>query len=157
MPTAPHMDLRSDFFGSVLALAMLPMVVTYGACLLGVYLFWQKAKSALALVCKKDAQRREAEHVVQEMQRLTGTLAEHLSAHNAEILLWVERRRRKTGSVPAGLKQSSHKIAEVMKVLSEISFVMPYVDNCQLTVREFETAFLRKLKQKTELGDHKGR
>ena len=73
------MDLRSDFFGSVLALAMLPMAVTYGTCLLGVYFFWRKAKNALALAYKKDAQRRETKQIVLTMQRLTGILAEHLS------------------------------------------------------------------------------
>lgn len=139
------MDLRSDFFGSVLALAMLPMAVTYGTCLLGVYFFWRKAKNALALAYKKDAQRREAEQIVQTMQRLTGILAEHLSSHNAEILLWVENRMQKKGSAPSRIKRSSYKIAEAMKALSEVSFISPYMGKRPLTIDEFETAFIEKL------------
>lgn len=149
MPSFSHMDLRSDFFGSVMALAMLPMAITYGTCLLGVYFFWRKAKNALALAYKKEAQRREAEEVVQTMQRLTGILAEHLSSHNAEILHWVENRVQKTGAAPPSIERSSHKIAEAMKALTEVSFVSPYLGKRPLTVCEFETAFQKKLKNKS--------
>ena len=149
MPSSLHIDLRSDFFGSVLALAMLPMAVTYGTSLLGVYFFWRKAKIALALAYKKDAQRREAERIVQTMQRLTGILAEHLSSHNAEILHWVENRIQKTGFAPPSIERSSHKIAEAMKALSEVSFVSPYIGQRPLTVCEFERAFQKKLKHQS--------
>ena len=149
MPSFSHMDLRSDFFGSVMALAMLPMAITYGTCLLGVYFFWRKAKNALELAYKKEAQRREAEEVVQTMQRLTGILAEHLSSHNAEILHWVENRVQKTGAAPPSIERSSHKIAEAMKALTEVSFVSPYVGKRPLTVCELETAFQKKLKNQS--------
>ena len=146
MPSSLHMDLQTDFFGSVLALAMLPMAVTYGTCLLCVYYFWRKAKNTLALVYKKDAQRKEAEKTVQTMQRLTGILSQHLSSHNVEILHWVENRIQKTGSAPPSIERSSHKIAEAMKALSEVSFVSPYIGKGPLTICEFEAAFLNKLK-----------
>jgi hypothetical protein len=145
MPNSPHMNLQSDFFGSVMAIAMLPMVAAYGVCLMVVYYFWQRAKKALALAYIRDAQRKEAEEIVQAMQRLTGILAEHLSVHNAEILLWVNNRRQKTGSVPTRIERSSHKIAEAMRALSEVSFVAPYVGNRPVTLDEFEKVFLSKL------------
>ena len=145
MPSSLHIDLQSDFFGSVLSLAMLPMAITYGAGLLSVSFFWRKAQRALALAYKKDAQRREAEQIVQTMQRITILLAEHLSTHNTEILNWVEDRIKKKGSAPPRIQRSSYKIAEVMKVLSKVSFVSPYLEKHPITVSDLEKILIENL------------
>ena len=145
MPAPLNLDLHSDFFGVVMAPAMIPMVTIYGSGLLTIYFIWQKAKKAVALAYKRDMQRKKAEDVVETMQRITVLLSDHISAHNAEILRWVENRKKKTGNAPPSIEASSRRIDIAMKALSEVSFLVPYSENGVPSAREFEIELLRKL------------
>lgn len=118
MPASLHLNLKSDFIGSLLSPGMIPMMAAYGFCLLGAYFSWIKAQNAMSQAYQREVQRQEAEQVIRSLQRVTGILAQHLSAHNAEIMHWVETRKQKLGSAPDRIERSSRKIAETLQALS---------------------------------------
>ncbi|GMQ79998.1 MAG: hypothetical protein BMS9Abin03_463 [Thermodesulfobacteriota bacterium] len=126
MPEDLHLNLNSDFIGSMLSPAMFPMMAAYGFCMLGAYFSWIKMKDAMAQAYQKEIQRQETEEAILSIQRITGLLAQHLAAQNAEIMHWIEVRKKKVGSVPKILERSSRKIAKTLLTLSEVSFVWPY-------------------------------
>jgi hypothetical protein len=61
--------------------------------------------------------------VIKSMQRLTAILAEHIAAHNSEIMSWIEFRKRKGRPVSAKVENPNKKIAKALQSLSEISYL----------------------------------
>jgi hypothetical protein len=147
MPEDLHLDLKSDFMGSMLSPAMFPMMVAYGLCMLGAYFSWIKAKDAMTQAYQREIQKQEAEKVIRSVQRVTGLLAQHLAVHNAEIMHWVEARKQKVGSVPVILDRSSRKIANTLQTLSEVSFVWPYTEERQQHIEDIAKVLETRLEK----------
>ena len=150
-----YMDLRDNFVSSLFSEPMMPMMGAYGILSLGLYLLWEKTKKAVLLVREKEFQRENVEAVLKSMQRLTGMLAEHIASQNSEIMDWVERRKRLGHPIPAKVRNPSKQIAKAIQSMSELSFVIPYTDNCPNNACEFEKILFDKLYDNTDVKSEK--
>jgi hypothetical protein len=144
-----YLNLRENFAGSISSKPMVPMMGAYGLLSLCIYLLWEKTKKAVLLVREKEFQRENVETVLKSMQRLTGILAEHIASQNSEIMSWIEFRRRLGHPVPAKVENPSEQIAKALQSMSELSFIIPYTDNCPDNACEFEKILFDKLYEKS--------
>lgn len=146
-----YLDLRGNFIGSIFSIPMIPMMVAYGIFSVIVLLLWVKKKKALLAAREKDMQREKAEAVLKSMQRITAIMVQHLAIHNAEIMHWIELRKRHGRPVAPKLESSNKKIAQALQSLSEVSFVFPYTENGPERVGDIENVLLGKLQDAAQI------
>lgn len=82
--------------------------------------------------------------VIDTFQKLTMMIANNITLQNAEIIKWVNERKEKNESAPDVLIKSSRVIGESLHILSEVSFVSPYVADAETDV----DMYLELLKEK---------
>ena len=146
-----YLDLRANFAGSIFSAPMYPMMVAYGFFSLTIYLLWEKRKKALLMAREKEIQSEKVEAVLKSMQTMTGILAEHIATYNAEIMRWIEFRKRQGHQVSKKVENPNKKIADVLQSLSEISFVWPYTENRPKEIGDIEKIVQSKLGQITPI------
>jgi hypothetical protein len=129
-----------DFYltGAPLRLSLETEMGAYALFSLLVYILWNKLKKTMLLACEKEIQYKKDREVIESLQRMTGLLAEHISVHNAEIMNWIEFRKRKGQQVSERVEQACKKISLALNSLSEIAFVYPYMDNSSEYFKELE-------------------
>ena len=144
-----YLNLRGNFFDSILSIAMWPMLGAYGLFSVLAYFLWGKMKRAILRAQAEQIKSEKVEAVLKSMQRITGILAEHIAAHNAEIMNWIESRKMNGNQVSEKIDEPCHKIANALHSLSEISFIFPYSKNRQIDVAEFEKMLQDKLSHRS--------
>ena len=147
-----YVNLHDNFIDSALSVPMFPMMVAYGILSLAMFIMWLKKKKAVLLMHEKEIHSERAKAVLKVMQRITGMLAEHIAVHNAEIMGWVEFRKRRGNSVSVKVEQSSRNIANALSSLSEISFVAPYTKSRPENIDDFERLLKSQLFKKPPSG-----
>ncbi|MBN1997327.1 hypothetical protein JW935_07240 [candidate division KSB1 bacterium] len=65
-------------------------------------------------------------NIIEASQRLTALIAENIIQQNAEILMWINKKKNKRETVSKTVDKASQIIGLSMKLLSESSFVEPY-------------------------------
>jgi hypothetical protein len=146
-----YLDLRQNFVGSIFSTPMIPMMGAYGFFSVIVLFLWGKKKQALLVAREKDMQKDKVEAVLKSMQRITAIMVQNLATHNAEIMHWIELRKRHGRPVSPEMESSSKKIAEALQSLSEVSFVFPYTENRPNHVGDIEHVLLGKLQDVAQI------
>lgn len=144
-----YLNLRENFFDSILSIAMWPMLGAYGLFSVLTYFLWARMKKAILRAQAEKIKSEKVEAVLKSMQRITGMLAEHIATHNAEIMNWIESRKMNGNQVSEKIDEPCHKIANALHSLSEISFVYPYSKNRPYDVTEIENILQDKLSLET--------
>jgi len=143
-----YLNLRENFFDSILSIAMLPMLGTYGLFSIVTYFIWARMKKALLQARAEEIKSEKVAAVLKSMQRLTGMLAENIATHNAEIMHWVEFRKMNGRPVSEKVERPCNEIANALHSLSEISFVFPYTQNRPDNVTDIEKILQDKLSRR---------
>lgn len=65
-------------------------------------------------------------NIIEASQRLTALIAENIIQQNAEILMWINKKKNKRETVSKIVDKASQIIGLSMKLLSESSFIYPY-------------------------------
>ena len=94
-----YLNLHGNFAESIFSISMIPTMVAYGIFSLMIYFFWDWEKKAILLASTIEVQSEKTEAVLKSMQRLTGILAEHITAHSTEIIRWIEYRKKRGQTV----------------------------------------------------------
>jgi hypothetical protein len=141
-----NLDLHGHFLTSAFSVPMLPIMAAYGMLILLVYFFWDKKQKAVHLLQQKKLQKEKVDFVLKSMQRITGILAEHIAARNAEVINWLDRRRRR-GQIPSEkVERPAREIASALHPLSELTFVYPYTETRPKSIEEIERVLQSRLK-----------
>ena len=69
--------------------------------------------------------------VIDTFQKLTMMIVNNITVQNAEIIKWVNERKEKKENAPDVLERSSRVIGESLQILSEVSFVSPYIADAE--------------------------
>ena len=88
--------------------------------------------------------------VIDTFQKLTLMIVNNITLQNAEIIKWVNDRKEKDESVPYVLERSSRVIGESLQILSEVSFVSPYIANPETNVDMYLELLGKKLSKVNE-------
>jgi hypothetical protein len=140
-----HLNLHTNFIGSVFSVPMIPMIFVYGTSFLTIHFLWNRTKKALLLVQQREIQREKVEAVFQSMQQLTGLLAEHIAVYNAEIMGWIEYRKVNGHVVSEKVEKPAKNIARALESLSKLSFILPYTDNIPENTEDIKKTLNSKL------------
>ncbi|MFH1964855.1 MAG: hypothetical protein ABIJ42_04870 [Acidobacteriota bacterium] len=106
-------------------------------------------KIKILKIHQKDLALQKNRTVIETFQRLTIIIAENITTQNAEIIKWVNEKKNKSIIVPDVLEKSSRVIGESLQILSEISFISPYIGEPEIdadTYLELLTKKLAKIK-----------
>ena len=83
--------------------------------------------------------------VIDTFQKLTLMIVNNITLQNAEIIKWVNERKEKKEIPPDVLVRSSRVIGESLQILSEVSFVSPYMANAEKDVDTYLELLEKKL------------
>lgn len=144
-----HLNWQGNFVSSVFSAPMTPMMVIYGMSTLAMCAIWNRQKKAVLLANSSKVQSEKTEAVLKSMQRLTGILAEHIAVRNAEIVNWIETRKKKGQQVSQKVEKPVWEIANALQSLSAVSFVIPYTDDRPKDVKDIEKLLRSKLDEIT--------
>ncbi|MCW8849179.1 MAG: hypothetical protein OQJ81_04300 [Melioribacteraceae bacterium] len=84
-------------------------------------------------------------NVIEMFQKLTLIIVDNIIVQNAEIIKWVNNQKEEKKIVPEVLERSSSVIGESMKVLTEVSFVSPYITNAETDIDMYLEILKKKL------------
>ncbi len=144
-----HINWQVNLVSSVFSVPMTPMMVIYGMSTLAMYVIWDRQKKAVLLANSIKVQSEKTEAVLKSMQRLTGILAEHIAVRNADIMNWIETRKKKGQQVSQKVEKPVREIANALQSLSAVSFVIPYTDDRPKDVNDIEKLLRSKLDETT--------
>jgi hypothetical protein len=150
-----YLDLHENFVGSIFSTPMFPMMGAYGLLAATMFFLWEKKKKALLVAREKEIQKEKVETVLQSMQGITAIMIQHIATHNAELMHWIECRKRHGQQVSLQVESASKKIAKTLQSLSEVSFVFPYSENCPEHIGDIQNILLSKLQDIAQIQEGK--
>jgi hypothetical protein len=83
--------------------------------------------------------------VVDTFQKLTMMIVNNITVQNAEIIKWVNERKEEKENAPDVVVRSSRVIGESLQILSEVSFVSPYIADAEKDVDKYLELLEKKL------------
>ncbi len=83
--------------------------------------------------------------VIDTFQKLTRMMVNNITLQNAEIIKWVNNRKEENEIAPDVLVKSSRVIGESLQILSEVSFVSPYISSTEPNVNTYLELLEKKL------------
>lgn len=86
-------------------------------------------------------------NIIEASQRLTAIIAENIIQQNAEILMWVNKKKNKGENVSKVVDKASQIIGLSMKLLSESSFMYPYENDSSVDSDKYLELMKSKLSQ----------
>jgi hypothetical protein len=108
-------------------------------------------KSETKKLYQKELSLQKNRTIIETFQRLTLMIVDNITIQNAEIIKWVNEKKHKKKIVPEVLEQSSRLIGESLQILSEVSFVSPYITDAVVDADMYlEVLTKRLLKIKNE-------
>ncbi|HPQ52692.1 MAG TPA: hypothetical protein PK253_05535 [Spirochaetota bacterium] len=125
------------------SMQMVPTIIAYGVLITTIYYLYQKAKSSIMKLNDQEIQREREKAIVQTSQKLTSMMVEYISSYNNEIKSWIQHRNEKGQQPPVKIVNASDKIGKALKVLSELSFLMPYGSRGHYSIEDY-SAFLEQ-------------
>lgn len=143
-----YLDLEESFWQSAFSFPFLPMLILEIFLSIATILLWIQMKAALKQAHEMDLKKAEQEITIKTFQETMTLLAQHISTNNNKILQKIEFRKSRGQQTSESIELASRNIAHVLSILSEISFVAPYVTNGQKIdlQKELETR-IQKLTQ----------
>lgn len=89
-------------------------------------------KINLLKIHQKELALQKQKTIVETFQKLALMIVDSITIQNSEIIKWVNEKKEKAKVVPEVLEKSSTIIGESLQILSEVSFVSPYVSNAEI-------------------------
>ncbi len=88
--------------------------------------------------------------VIDTFQKLTMMIVNNITLQNAEIIKWVNEMKKKKENAPDVVVRSSRVIGESLQILSEVSFVSPYIADAGKDVDQYLELLEKKLSKANE-------
>ena len=86
-------------------------------------------------------------NIIETFQKLTAIIAENITQQNAEIIMWVNKKKNKGETVPQKVEIASQIIGTSMRYLSETSYQNPYRDNFSVDSESYLETLRQKLSE----------
>jgi hypothetical protein len=86
-------------------------------------------------------------NIIEASQKLTAIISENIIQQNAEILMWVNKKKNNGENVSKVVDKASQIIGLSMKLLSESSFMYPYENNSSVDSGMYLELMKNKLSQ----------
>lgn len=122
-----YIDFEKNFIQSAFSYPFLPILIIEMLLSILTCFLWFSMQNALKRAHELDLKNEKYEATVETFQRIMALMAEHLATNNNQILSQIEYRRRKGQKTSEAIETASQNISKILHILSEVSFVDPYI------------------------------
>jgi len=141
------LDFNSNFFLHLFSYQMIPNLIVYGTLISILYYLFQKSKKMMMVLNENEIRNEREQAVMQTSQQITAMMVDYISGHNADIREWVEKKKDKGQQVPAVIEQANQNIGMALNTMSEVSFVLPYLNPDHSDVDDYTEYIENNLKR----------
>ncbi len=96
---------------------------------------------------QEDLTQQKNNTIIGTFQKLTIIIVDNITDQNAKIIKWVNNKKNKKLVVPETIDKSSQVIGESLKILSEVSFVSPYLADSLTDADKYLDVLKKRLSQ----------
>ena len=86
-------------------------------------------------------------NIIETFQKLTVIIAENITQQNAEIIMWINRKKNKGENVSSKVEKASQIIGLSLKCLSETSYLNQYRNNLSVNSESYLDSLKQKMSQ----------
>ncbi|WP_319524850.1 hypothetical protein [uncultured Desulfosarcina sp.] len=124
-----HIDYEKKFIQSAFSFPFLPILIVEILFSMLICFLWFSMKNALKRAHELDLKNEKHETTVETFQKIMVLMAEHIATNNNQILSKIEHQRRQGLKTSDAIETASQNISKVLHILSEVSFVAPYLSD----------------------------
>ena len=155
--TPTYIDFEKNFLQSAFSFPFLPILIVEILLSILTFFLWISMQNALKRAYELDVKNEKHETTIETFQKIMELMAEHIATNNNQILRKIEYRSRQGRKTSEAIETASHNISKLLHILSEVSFVDPYLSEKgedptelleKLTTRIRQTACKQGVSQK---------
>ncbi|MBF0238579.1 MAG: hypothetical protein HQM12_12805 [SAR324 cluster bacterium] len=146
-----YIDLEKNFWQSAFSFPFLPMLILEVLLSTVTIFLWIKMKRAIHRAHELDLKRVNHETTVKSFQKIMALLGEHIASNNNQILSKIEFRRKQGQQTSETIENASRNISKILKILSEVSYVEPYLSTQQNRGLDLHAELERRINEMKEL------
>ena len=126
-----YLEREENFWQSAFSFPFLPMLILEVFFSTITIFLWIKMKNAIHRAHELDLKRKNYEASVKAFQKIMALMGEHIAFNNNQILKKIEYRKKQGQQTSGVIENASMNISSILKVLSEVSFIEPYLPSQQ--------------------------
>jgi len=146
-----HLDPKENFWQSAFSFPFLPMLILEVFFSTIIIFLWITMKNAIHRAHELDLKRKNYEASVKTVQKIMALMGEHIAFNNNQILKKIEYRKKQGQQTSEAIENASRNISWIMKVLSEVSFIEPYLPSQQNRELDLLKELKRRMNEMNEL------
>ena len=150
-----YLEREENFWQSAFSFPFLPMLILEVFFSTITIFLWIKMKNAIHRAHELDLKRKNYEASVKAFQKIMALMGEHIAFNNNQILKKIEYRKKQGQQTSGVIENASMNISSILKVLSEVSFIEPYLPSQQNRELDLVKELERRMNGMNEL--HNGR
>ncbi len=129
---------------------MIPTFLVFAILIASVYYLYQRTRKAMLLLSEAEISREREKAAVEATQSVTAMMIGYVSLYNAEIKDWIEKKREKGEQPPVRVERAHDKISHAMETMSEVSYLLPYVNTGASSLENYRSALEQRLRMITD-------
>ena len=122
-----NIDFEKKFIQTAFSFPFLPILIVEILFSMLTLFLWFSMRKALKRAHELDVKNEKHETTVITFQKIMALMAEHIATNNNQILSKLEYQRRQGLKASETIETASQNISKVLHILSEVSFVSPYL------------------------------
>ena len=126
-----YLEREENFWQSAFSFPFLPMLILEVFLSTITIFLWIKMKNAIHRAHELDLKRKNYEASVKAFQKIMALMGEHIAFNNNQILKKIEYRKKQGQQTSETIENAGRNISRILKVLSEVSFIEPYLPSQQ--------------------------
>ena len=126
-----YLEREENFWQSAFSFHFLPMLILELFLSTITIFLWIKMKNAIHRAHEMDLKRKNYEASVKAFQKIMALMGEHIAFNNNQILKKIEYRKKQGQQTSETIENAGRNISRILKVLSEVSFIEPYLPSQQ--------------------------
>ena len=126
-----YLEREENFWQSAFSFPFLPMLILEVFFSTITIFLWIKMKNAIHRAHELDLKRKNYEASVKAFQKIMALMGEHIAFNNNQILKKIEYRKKQGQQTSETIENAGRNISRILKVLSEVSFIEPYLPRQQ--------------------------
>lgn len=126
-----YLEREENFWQSAFSFPFLPMLILEVFFSTITIFLWIKMKNAIHRAHELDLKRKNYEASVKAFQKIMALMGEHIAFNNNQILKKIEYRKKQGQQTSETIENAGRNISRILKVLSEVSFIEPYLPSQQ--------------------------
>lgn len=144
-------DFENEFFKSAFSFPFLPILLFEIIFSTFTIYFWLYMQNAIKHAHEQELKKEKYEATVITLQKSMALMAEHIALNNNQILGKIAFRKKQGQKTSAVIEKASQNISQILHILSEVSFVEPYINQNKANQKDLVSELERRIHEKNLL------